>query len=111
MNQRGWEDLVDLIDQKYGLDNHKKTTEPLPDNPRLERMVDAVWFEKAGEAYKIERISQPAVAGTKTHYAHRGVASHVEHTYDTDEMVSRVVFYRKGTGGDWQEVTPDGLLN
>lgn len=111
MNQRGWEDLVDLIDQRYGLDNHKKSVEALPENHRLEQTVDAIWFEKGDESYKIERITRPAVTGTKTHYAHRGVASHVEHTYDDAETVSKVVFYKQDQAGTWQEVSPEGLLN
>lgn len=111
MNQRGWEDLVDMIDQRYGLDSHKKTSEPMPENPRLEQTVDAIWFEKNGTPYKIERITRPAVTGTKTHYAHRGVASHVEHTYDSEETVSSVVFYKQDSAGAWQEASPEGLLN
>ncbi|MCC7543326.1 hypothetical protein IT415_01295 [bacterium] len=110
MNQRGWEDLVDLIDQKYTLSQHKKISEPLPDNPRLEQTRDTIWFDKAGESYKIDRITHPAVSGTKTHYAHRGAASRIEHTYDPEEMVSKVVFYKQVTGSGWVETSPEGLL-
>ncbi|MEI7818841.1 MAG: hypothetical protein WCI47_01855 [bacterium] len=110
MNQRGWEDLVDLIDQKFELKNHKKTTEPLPDNPRYNRLVDSIWFDKKGESYRVDRVTQPGIANTKSHYAHRGTASRVEHEYSSDDTVSHVTFYRQNESGEWIETIPEGLL-
>lgn len=110
MSDQAWEQLVDLIDQKYGIARHKKHTEKLDGKQELERLHDEVEFEKDGESYKVDRISSPAVTDTKTHYAHRGTAQRVEREYDPAELVHRVEFFRKTSSGSWKEISPEDLM-
>jgi hypothetical protein len=109
MSDQAWEQLVDLVDQKYSIAKHKKFTEDIPGKQKLERIHDEIIFEKAGDKFKVIRISSPAVISTKTRYAHRGTAQQVEHEYDPAELVHRVEFYKQ-TGADaWHEISPEEL--
>lgn len=110
MSDQAWEQLVDLIDQKYGIEKHKKHTEKLAGKQKLEKLHDEIIFEKDGEIYKVDRVTSPAVVNTKTLYAHRGTAQRVEHEYDPAEFVHRVEFYRQSGSGDWREISPEDLM-
>lgn len=109
MSDKAWEQLVDMIDQKFEIDSHKKSHEPL-EGSKLERHHDEIFFEKGGTSYKIDRVTQPAVLDTKTHYAQRGAAQRVEKRYDAEETVSRVYFYEQAHDGYWNEISPEDLL-
>lgn len=110
MSDQAWEQLVDLIDQKYGISQHKRHTEKLDGKQDLERFYDEIIFEKSGSMFKVDRITSPAVANTRTHYAHRGTAQRVEHEYDPTELVHRVVFYKQASTGSWHEISPEDLV-
>lgn len=110
MSDQAWEQLVDLIDQKYGIVKHKKHTEKLEGKQKLERLHDEIIFDKDGESYKVDRISSPAVKNTKTLYVHRGTAQRVEHEYDPAELVHRVEFFRQAASGAWHEISPEDLV-
>lgn len=109
MNDRTWDDLLDMIDVKYGIDKHSKVEEPLVDNPQFKKQITRVLFEKGGESLKVERVTTPAVSETKSHYSHRGAAQHVQKLYDPTETVNHVVFYREVAGG-WQEADAESLF-
>ena len=42
MSDQAWEQLVDLIDQKYGIDHHKKHKEQLEGKQKLEKFHDEI---------------------------------------------------------------------
>ncbi len=109
MSDQAWEQLVDLVDQKYSIDDHSRRREPLDDAPDFHCLVETISFTKDGQDYRIERTVQPAVLDTKTHYARAGVAQRVQKTYDPENTVARVSFSRR-INGTWQEVAPEGLL-
>ena len=110
MGEKAWEQLVDMIDTKYEIDQHTRKDEPVEGNQHLTRHIEAILFEKDNSKFKIERITSPAVKDTKTHYAHRGAAQRVEQVYDRDETVNRVAFYRQQPDGYWNEVQPESLF-
>lgn len=110
MSDQAWDQLVDLIDQKYQIAAHRRHTEEIDSKDKLKRLHDEVEFLKGGERYRIDRVSSPAVTDTKTHYVHRGAAHRVEHTYDPSELVHKVVFYKQAAGGSWHEIQPESLL-
>lgn len=109
MNDRTWDDLLDMIDVKYGIDKHAKSEEPLEENPGFKKQTTTVLFEKDGENLKVERVTTPAVQDTKSHYSHRGAAQRVQKVYDPHETVNHVMFYRKANGG-WLEVDAEELF-
>lgn len=110
MNEGRWDNLIDLIDDRFGVDRHAKTEEDVEDAPGLKRQIHAVYFTKDNKSYKVERITSPAVLDTKTHYVHRGAAQRVEHIYDPHETVSRVAYQRQNASGDWKEIGLEDLL-
>lgn len=110
MSDQAWEQLVDLIDQKYHIDKHRRHTEALEGKSKLERLHDEIEFTKDGRTYRIDRVSSPSVVETKTHYVHRGTAQRIEHTYNPDELVHKVVFFKQSEGGNWHEIDPENFL-
>jgi len=109
MNDRGWEELVDLIDQKYEIDDHQKLDEVMPDNPDLHRQIEIITFSKGGDDYKIERIISPRILDKKTFYHKTGASERDQYVYDPEETSNRVVFWRQ-VAGEWQEIKPEALF-
>lgn len=110
MNDRGWEELVDLIDQKYQIDQHHNSREPLPDNRSLHRDVELIEFEKDNQKYKIERVTAPRIVDKKTYYHKVGSSEHSEYVYDPIETTNKVTFYAQTPDGHWNEIGPEQLL-
>lgn len=109
MSDRAWEELLDVIDQKYGILSHKKYSQALEDNHELEETITAVTFERSGVEYKFERIVRPRVVDKKTYYHRSGGAQRIENIYDPAETSSKVLLYRK-QNSDWVEIEPEGVL-
>jgi hypothetical protein len=108
-DDRGWDKVVDAIDERYGLTNHGRTTEPLEDRTDLERHIAFIEFEKGGHAYRLERVTAPAIVDKKSHY-HRAATggTRVENVYDKDELSHKTNFYRKD-GEEWELLDPSDL--
>ncbi len=109
MSDRAWEELLDVIDQKYGILSHKVDKHALSDAHELEETVTCVVFERSGTEYKFERVTRPRVADKKTHYHRSGGAQRIENIYDPTETTSKVLLFRK-EGGTWLEIEPTGIL-
>lgn len=109
MNDQAWENLVDLIDVKYGSTDFGKRVEPLPDNTDLKQTVQFLEFSKGGERFRVERTTRPAVMDRKSHY-HKGGSGGVrfENIYDESEVSHRIDFFRH-EGGDWAPISPEQL--
>ena len=109
MNDRGWEELVDWIDQKYEIDSHKKTEEAMPDDPNLKQQIEVIEFTKDDQAHRIERITSPRILDKKTFYHKTGASERDQYVYDPIETSSKVVFWRQ-SAGEWHEIKPEALL-
>ncbi|HSX41133.1 MAG TPA: hypothetical protein VLF21_00645 [Candidatus Saccharimonadales bacterium] len=102
MNDSAWERLIDAVDATCGIDKHSKNMRPLDDRPDLNETVEVFEFERGGQAYKLERVSGPAIIDRKTHFTHRaGTANRIENIYDEHELGHKVTLY-KNEAGDWQ---------
>ncbi|MBI2797864.1 hypothetical protein HYX70_01015 [Candidatus Saccharibacteria bacterium] len=111
MTNRAWDELIDLIDEKYQIDNSNRKTEPLEDNKDLTRTVESIEFEKDNVKYKIERIAGPVIIDKKTFYHQTGSANRVQYVYDPEETSTKVVFYRGQPDGYWNEIQAEDLLS
>lgn len=109
MSDRAWEELLDVIDQKYGILSHKNRAEKLDDNRDLEEKITEVVFERGNQEYKFTRIVKPRVIDKKTYYHRSGGAQRIENIYDPTETSSKVILYKK-SAGDWVEIAPEGIL-
>ena len=108
-NDIGWDRLVDAIDVKFGIADHGRSTEPLPDQPDLTQTIQYVTFEKGERRFKMERITRPAILERKSHY-HRAAGSKVrfETVYDTANMTHLTNFY-VWRDNDWQPIEASEL--
>ena len=111
MSDKAWEDLVDLIDQKFTVDKTESAELPLEDEPKLKKTTQSIYFEKDNIKFKIERSVGPKIIDKKTFYSGQGVASHAKYIYDPGETSSKVVFYRQLPDGNFNEISPDKLMS
>jgi hypothetical protein len=108
-DDRGWDKLVDAVDLKFGLSDHGRYEEPLPDRSDLTQKVQFVVFDRAGQTFRMERVTGPAILDRKTHY-HKaaGQANRIEIVYDEHETAHRTNFYEK-RGDDWVPISVEDL--
>lgn len=102
MNNSAWERLSDAVDARFGIDNFKKRTEPLPDKPELTQEVVELYFERDGQSYRLVRTTHPAIIERKSIYAKTGSAQAFQNIYDTSEVQHSVKLEQK-QGDDWVE--------
>ena len=98
MNDRAWEELIDLIDNKYEVDVSDRREEALEDNKKLKQTIESIGFEKDNIKYKIERITSPRVVDKKTF------------VYEPEETSTKVYFYKQLPDGNYNEITPEELM-
>lgn len=109
MNDSAWENLVDVIDMKFGIAQHGRKTEKLEDNHDLTQMVEFIEFTKGGEDFRAERITKPAVLDRKSIGGRSAHATlRYQNVYDPKETTSKVHFFRRD-GADWQPIEPTEL--
>lgn len=110
MNDRAWEELIDLIDNKYQVDVSDRREEVLEDNKKLKQTIESIGFEKDNIKYKIERITSPRVVDKKTFYSGQGTANRLQYVYDPEETSTKVYFYKQLPDGNYNEITPEELM-
>lgn len=110
MNDRAWEDLVDRIDMKFGVEHMRKLERPLEDDSRLHATVEQVEFLRDGTIFRIERVTSPAIVDRKTNYNKTGIATSAHTTYDPTEFTHKVTFFRL-QGDEAVEISPEALLH
>ncbi len=110
MNDRAWEELIDLIDNKYEVDVSDRREEALEDNKKLKQTIESIGFEKDNIKYKIERITSPRVVDKKTFYSGQGTANRLQYVYDPEETSTKVYFYKQLPDGNYNEITPEELM-
>ncbi|MBA3678675.1 hypothetical protein H0W80_00515 [Candidatus Saccharibacteria bacterium] len=111
MNDRAWEELIDLIDTKYTIDDSNRLEEKLEDNPGFSKKIERIEFEKDNIKYRIDRVTSPAIVDKKTHYHHKGSADRIQFVYDPTETTSKIVFYQMLADGHFNEISPESMLS
>lgn len=107
MSDKAWEELIDLIDTKYQIDDSGRVEESLEDNKKLKRIVESIMFEKDNTKFKIERVTSPRITDKKTFYSGHNTANRVTYQYDPDEKSVKVLFYAQTPNGNWNELSPE----
>lgn len=104
-----WDRMTDAIEAKFGLIDHRRMKRPVQDAPDLIESVAYVVFERAGERYKLERVTGPAIIDRKTIGARRaGAEVRYENVYDPGEVSRRTNLYREAAG-EWEAIDPSAL--
>lgn len=102
MNDGAWERLSDAVDARFGIDSFKKRTEPLPDKPELTQDVVELYFERAGDEYRLTRTTHPAILERKALFSKTSMASGYHTTYDPNELQHSVKLEKK-SNDEWVE--------
>lgn len=111
MSDKAWEELIDLIDTKYQIDDSGRIEESLEDNKKLKRIVESIMFEKDDQKYKIERVTSPRVIDKKTFYSGHNTANRITYQYDPEEISTKVLFYIQTLDGNWNELSPEDFAS
>jgi hypothetical protein len=109
MNETGWDRIVDAIDEKYGIDEHGNSKQPVPDKPELTQSVRFITFRKGSQNYRLEEVVGPAIVDRKSIY-HRAAGSSVrfENVYDPDETQRKLSAFRD-LNGVWEPISIEEL--
>lgn len=109
MNEASWDRLTDAIDVKFGIARHGHEERPLEDVADLKQTVQFIEFERAGERFRLERVTGPAVVDRKG-VGSRRIGSSIEfhNVYDPHDLVSKVVVLRADDDG-WEPVALEDL--
>lgn len=110
MSDKAWEELIDLIDDQYSIDNTQKEEMPLEGEKKLKQVIESIEFEKDNVKYKIERTTGPRVIDKKTFYSGHGSANRTQYIYDPEETSTKVAFYKQLQDGYYNEISPEDLM-
>ena len=109
MNEVSWDRLTDAIDVKFGIARHGREERPLEDVPDLKAKVQYIEFVRAGETFRLERITSPAIIDRKSIGSHRiGSSVQFQNIYDPTELSSRLVVLHQD-GENWVPVELEAL--
>lgn len=108
-DDRAWDRIVDAIDIKFGIAEHGRTTRPVHDAQNLQEHISFIIFERAGERFKLERITSPAIIDRRSLGSRRiGGDSHMQNIYDPEELSHKTLVYRHQMG-DWVPIELEDL--
>lgn len=108
-DDKGWERIVDAIDTKFGIIDHGRSSRPVADARELTEQVAFIVFERAGERYKLERVTGPAIIDRKSIGSKRiGSDVRFENVYDPEETSARTNVYRE-EAGEWIHIDASEL--
>jgi len=110
MSDKAWEELIDLIETRFGIESHQKTDLPIEGSNNLTKNIEEVVFCRNGSKYKVERVISPAIIDKKTIYHRNANATSIQYIYDDQVKTHKVFFYRQ-IDQNWQEIPPQKLLN
>ena len=108
-DDKAWERIADAIDLKYGIQKHGRETRPVADAHEFTEQVAFLVFERAGEKFKLERVTGPAIIDRKTIGARRaGAITRMENVYDPEETSVRTNVFRD-QAGEWIPISIEDL--
>ena len=111
MYDRAWEELVELIDTKYEVDNSDRSEVPLEDDHKYKKIIESIFFEKDNTKFKIERVTSPRIVDKKTFYSGHASANQLKYVYDPVETSTKVFFYKQLPDGNYNEIAPEDLMS
>lgn len=110
-----WYDLLDLIDEKFGIEKKEKKDFIFTDDIGNEftGKIEKIYFNGPMGNIKLERVSKPLIIDKKVHYNRTaGTGARVEYITSETEFSKKVTAYKKGLMQDWEELDlPIGKLN
>jgi len=114
MNDEKWGDIVELVEQKFGIIERNKEEVPIGDDfeeDKSREKIDSVIFNGPLGKMKIQRITRPVILDKKAHYTKTiGKGAQVEITYSDSETTSKVKAFKwDDIDKNWVEIEADKL--
>ncbi len=114
MNDEKWGDILDLIEQKFGVLEKNEEEIPIGDDfedDKAREKVESVIFNGPLGKMKVQRITRPVILDKKVHYSKRiGAKTEVEITFSEEEFTQKIkVFKWDDIDREWVEVEAGGL--
>lgn len=106
MNEERWEDLLDKIEQKFGIENYKKEDlykETDDGKKKKHGCQETVTFNGRQGKMKLERVSKPVILDKKVYYSGRKSDAKVDYVFSDTEYMYKVVAYL-WQGNEWKEI-------
>jgi hypothetical protein len=106
MNDERWEDLVDKIDSKFGIESYTKEDlyKVLESGEKKKHGYKQVMvFNGLQGKMKLERVSKPIVLDKKVHYSGRKSEAKVDYIFSEKEFANKVIAYQ-WDGREWKEI-------
>ncbi len=109
MNEERWGEIVDLIEQKFGIIEHTKEEIPIGDDfedDKAREQIESIIFNGPLGKMKVQRITRPVILRKKAHYTKRvGQGAQVEITYSEDEFTHKLKAFKWDDSADeWVEI-------
>ncbi len=112
MTNERWENLIEMIEAKFGLDQRRQEELDLGENAAgkpVKGEIEIIEFKGPLGKMKLERTTKPLVLDKKTHYTRRiGSQTKIDYVYSETEKVHQMKAYR--WNGEWEEVKAEGVM-
>jgi len=109
MNEEKWGDIVELIEQKFGIIDRTKEEMPIGDDfneDKAREKIDSIIFDGPLGRMKVQNIIRPVVLDKKAHYTKTiGQGAQIEIDYSDNETTSKIKAFKwDDIGSDWVEI-------
>jgi len=111
MNDEKWENLIDRIDDLFGIKSYNKSdvyVETDDGKKKKHGLKEVVIFHGRQGEMMLERVSKPLIVDKKVYYSGRKSESRVEYIYSEKDFTHKVTAYLL-KDNQWQEIDFSGL--
>lgn len=113
MTQERWDNLIEMIGAKFGIDEKRKEELNLGEDTHKKPVkgeVEIIEFQGPLGKMKLERTTKPLVLDKKTQYTRRiGSQTKVDYVYSETEKTSSLKVYQ-WDGNEWKEIKAEGII-
>ncbi|OIP23891.1 hypothetical protein AUK11_04425 [bacterium CG2_30_37_16] len=111
MVEEKWLDLLDNIDEKFGISKKEKEEIEFKDDigHSSNGTVEKIFFKTPIGELKLERTTKPMIMDKKVHYNRTsGTGGKVEYIVSDTEKTSKVTAFKKDDFENWEEINLPG---
>jgi hypothetical protein len=105
MNDDKWLDLIDMIDEKFGVDKKEQDSFMFNDDigHEYEGKIDIIYFKTPFGDIKLERVSKPLIVDKKLHYNRTaGTGAKIEYKISDTEKTYKTNAYKLNSNNEWE---------
>jgi hypothetical protein len=103
MTRDSWLDLLDVIEDKFGIERKEQPSE----GQEILGTIERVYFSRGETKMRLDFITRPVVLDKKAHFRRSsGNTTRVEYVYSETETTNKLIGYTL-QGGEWRELSTD----